>query len=86
MPGIDRECKGNGATHHHACKCREAHFTEVEAKLKIAREALEFYSKENIYFDLEDLENGDTCTYIEMDNGDKARAALVALGEDPDGL
>lgn len=41
MPGIDKECLGEGATHHLACKCREAHFALLEAKLALAREALE---------------------------------------------
>lgn len=40
MPGVDTECKGRGATHHHACKCREARFRNIEQALKVARQAL----------------------------------------------
>lgn len=33
-PRVDRECHGEGATHHHACKCREEYFTKMEAALQ----------------------------------------------------
>lgn len=36
MPGIDKDCEGDGATHHLACKCREAYFSKVEKRLKDA--------------------------------------------------
>lgn len=36
MPGVDKGC----TTHSYACACREEHFTTLEAKLKIAVEAL----------------------------------------------
>ena len=27
------ECEGPGATHHHACACREEHFRKLEAEV-----------------------------------------------------
>ena len=44
MPGVDKECEGNGATHHFACKCREEYFAGIEKALKVARDNL-FYVK-----------------------------------------
>ena len=34
MAGVDRECEGNRATHHHACKCREEYFRRLQEALK----------------------------------------------------
>lgn len=31
MPYVDKECEGNGATHHYACHCREQYFRKIEA-------------------------------------------------------
>jgi len=41
MPGVDRECEGPGATHHHACACREQRFQRMEEKLMAVEGALE---------------------------------------------
>lgn len=34
MPQVDKQCQGNGATHHHACKCREEFFARMEKALE----------------------------------------------------
>lgn len=44
MPGIDRECEGDGATHYMACKCREEYFEELARENERLREALKTLS------------------------------------------
>lgn len=45
MPGIDKECQGEGATHHFACRCREEYFVRVELQLAEAKRIFERLSK-----------------------------------------
>lgn len=46
MPRVDTECEGPGATHYHACKCREEYFATIEKRLKKAVETLKYCSIE----------------------------------------
>ena len=55
MPGIDRECEGEAATHHLACKCREEYFARMLVALHdairrplgvVPKSAEEFYRED----------------------------------------
>lgn len=75
MPYVDKGCEGPGATHYHACDCREEHFKELESQLAVAREALEYVARRSqLSLDKPDFRLSEPACNI-------VRAALEQIGE-----